>query len=281
MTLPLKKKKSFLLFLLLSLGNLILISMQVPRGEDQTLLKKALLTGLTPVQAAAVWIGRGVVNLWESYFHWRDISERNQNLREENFFLRQENTLLKNILQKLGEEVQIRQRLSPFYSSISSSIIVASVIATDAGNIYKSLVINRGSRHDIKPDMVVLDPQGNLLGRVINPVMEWTSRVQLLTDEASGVGAVTATKRVMGVLRGDGRGHCFLNYVLISSPEIKIGEEVLTSGMDKIYPAGLSIGRIISVKSEGSLFKKILVEPYFRLNGLVQVAVISFDLKNF
>lgn len=277
MTLPLKEKKSFLLFLLLSVGNLILISMQVPRGEDQTLLKKALLTGLTPVQAAAVWVGRGAVNLWESYLHWRDISERNQNLREENFFLRQENILLKNILQKLREEVQIRQRLAPF----SSSIIVASVIGTDASNIYKSLVINRGRRHEIKPDMVVLDPQGNLLGRVINPVMEWTSRVQLLTDEASGVGAVTATKRVMGVLRGDGRGHCLLNYVLISSPEIKVGEEVLTSGMDKIYPAGLSIGRIISVKSEGSLFKKILVEPYFQLNGLVQVAVISFDLKKF
>lgn len=277
MTLPLKEKKSFLLFLLLSLGNLILISMQVPRGEDQTLLKKALLTGLTPVQAAAVWVGRGAVNLWESYLHWRDISERNQNLKEENFFLRQENILLKNILQKLREEVQIRQRLAPF----SSSIIVASIIGTDASNIYKSLIINRGRRHEIKPDMVVLDPQGNLLGRVINPVMEWTSRVQLLTDEASGVGAVTATKRIMGVLRGDGRGHCLLNYVLISSPEIKVGEEVLTSGMDKIYPAGLSIGRIISVKSEGSLFKKILVEPYFQLNGLVQVAVISFDLKKF
>ncbi len=277
MALPLKERKSFLLFLLLSLGNVILISMQVPRGEDQTLLKKAILAGLTPLQAAAVWTGRGIANFWESYLLWRDIRTQNQNLREENFFLRQENTILKNVLQKLEEEVKIRERLARF----SSSIIVASVIGTDAGNIYKSLIINRGRRHEIKPDMVVLDPQGNLLGRVISPVLEWTSRVQLLTDETSGVGAITATKGVMGILRGDGRGRCLLDYVLLSSPEIEVGEEVLTSGMDKIYPAGLPDGRISSVKSDGSLFKKISVEPYFRLNGLVQVAVIPFDLKNF
>lgn len=277
MALPLKKRKSLLWFLLLIVGNLILISIQVPRGGDQTLFKKAFLACLTPVQAAAIGVGRAIGDFGESYLLWRDLREQNQNLREENFFLRQENMLLKNVLQKLGEELQIRQRLAP----LSSSIIVASVIGADAGNIYKSLIINRGRRHSIKPDMVVLDPQGNLVGRVISPVLEWTSRVQLITDETSGAGAITADKGVMGILRGDGRGHCFLDYVLLSSPEIQVGEEVLTSGMDNIYPAGLAIGRIKTVSSDGTLFRKILVEPHLRLNGLGQVAVISFDLKNF
>ncbi len=127
--------------------------------------------------------------------------------------------------------------------------------------------------------MTVLDPEGNVVGRVIDPVLPWSCRVQLITDEASGTGVITSRQAVSGVLRGDGQGRCYLDYVLITSPEASIGEEVLTSGLDGIFPAGLRVGRIISISMEDTLFKKIEVEPFFQLNGLRQVAIICFDLS--
>ncbi len=191
--------------------------------------------------------------------------------------MRYENLLLKKVVERLDEEARIKQRLS----GLSSPVAVASVIGSDYTNIFKSLLINRGRHHQVKPNTVVLDPQGNVLGRVIEPIQEWTSFVQLITDEAGGVGAKIKEKGIVGVLRGDGRGRCYLDYVLASAPEISVGEEVVTSGLDNIYPAGLPLGRVISVGKEATLFKKILVEPYFRLNELTQVALLTFDLREF
>jgi len=277
MALPLKERKAFRLFSLLILGHLVLISLQVPRSEDGTLFKQAFLAVLTPLQAAMSGMSREISRFWNNYLLWRDIREQNQKLRDEVFYLRQENILLKTVLQRLGEEAEIRERLK----NLSSSLIVAAVVGSDAANIYKSIVINRGEKHKIKADMVVLDPQGNLVGRVINPVLAWTSRVQLITDDTSGVGAVTTGKGVSGVLRGDGHGRCYLDYVLVSSAEINVGEEVVTSGFDGIYPAGIPLGRVLAVSREGTLFRKIIIEPFFQLNGLVQVGVLAFDLKKF
>lgn len=275
MALPTKEKRSFYLFLTLILINLILLSTQVPLNQDKTLMKQVILGIFTPLQTGITGIWKGIENFWMDYIFLKNVRAQNQQLTAENILLRQENIILRHILEKLEKEKDIKERLK----QLKSPIVVASVVGTDAGNIFQSLIINRGTQHGIKADMTVLDPEGNLVGRVIEPVLPWSCRVQLITDEASGTGVITSHQAVCGVLRGDGRGRCYLDYVLITSPEISTGEEVLTSGLDGVYPAGLRVGRIISVSMEDALFKKIEVEPFFQLNGLRQVAIVCFDLS--
>ncbi|MCX7974887.1 MAG: rod shape-determining protein MreC [Candidatus Aminicenantes bacterium] len=277
MALPSKERKNYYFFLILLLVNVILLSIQIPLGQDKTLLKETFLAIFTPLQAGLNWLWNEISNFWEKYFFLIQVKSQNEKLAAENVQLRQENILLKNIIEKLEKEAEIKKRLS----SLGNSILIASVIGSDAGNIFQSIIINRGSLHGVSGDMTVLDPEGNLVGRVINPVLPWSCRVQLITDETSGVAVITANQNVSGVFRGDGRGRGYLDYVLITSPEVAIGEEVLTSGLDGIHPAGLKVGRVVGISIKDALFKKIEVEPFFQLNKLKQVAIINFDLKKF
>jgi len=275
MALPSKERKNIYLFLILILGHLILLSIQVPLDQDNPLLKQAFLAVITPVQAGLSWLWQGIESLWTDYIFLRKVKSENQRLEAENLLLRQENLILRQVLERLEKEIEIKERLN----QLTSPVVIASVIGSDGGNIFQSLILNRGSKHGIKANMAVLDPEGNLVGRVIGPVLPWSCRVQLITDEASGTAVITSSHGISGVLRGDGRGRCYLDYVLVTSPEISPGEEITTSGLDGLYPAGIRVGRIISVSIENALFKKVEVEPFFQINGLRQVAIIRFDLS--
>ncbi|HNT01844.1 MAG TPA: rod shape-determining protein MreC, partial [Candidatus Saccharicenans sp.] len=73
----------------------------------------------------------------------------------------------------------------------------------------------------------------------------------------------------------DGQGKCLIKYVIASSPGGEVGDEILTSGYDQIFPSGLKVGRIISASAEAGLFKKIVVDPYFDFRQLDLVAVLK------
>jgi rod shape-determining protein MreC len=212
---------------------------------------------------------------WNNYFYFRQVRRQNQEMRDEIFFLRQENQVLKNLLLKYKGGREIQELLA----TISRSILVGSVIGFDSSEIYKSVVLNKGSLDGVKKDMVVLDKRGRLVGRVIPPISLKQSRVQLITDEASGVGVVSERFKVVGILTGNAGGKCSMKYVLKTNKEIEAGEEVSTSGFDGLYPSGIPVGKIISCNEDATLFKKIIVEPYFDFSELDLVAVITVDLK--
>lgn len=192
-------------------------------------------------------------------------------MREELFFLRQENNFLKNELRTFKTEKEIQDALTHVYGSL----LVGSVIGVDAGNWYKSVVIDRGSLDGIKKDMVVLDRHGRLTGRVIGPIALREARVQLITDEDCRVGVYSDKKGVNGILAGDANGFCLMKYILSTNKDVVSGEEVITSGFDGIFPAGIKVGRIVSITDGSMPFKNILVKSYFDFADLSQVAILT------
>jgi rod shape-determining protein MreC len=264
-----KEKKFFLLLLGLVFVHLLLISIQVPKGNESSYFERAVFSVFSPIE-------HGVKNFSRNYFYFRDVQRQNQSLRDEAFRLHQENLALKNLLLKFQGAEEIRNLLS----TVSQSILVASVIGIDSSQIHKSIHLNKGSADGVRKDMVVLDRKGRLVGRVVEPVTAGESRVQLITDEDSGVGVLTERYRVVGILQGDAEGKCRLKYIVKTNREVTVDEEVLTSGLDGVYPSGLPLGRIISVVEDTDLFKKIIVQPYFDLSDLDQVAVFTADLRD-
>jgi len=259
----------------LILFHLVLISLQVPKGDEPTYFERGFFAVFSPLRNGVVAFFRGGKNFRDQYFYFRDVQRQNRNLRDEIFFLRQENLVLKTALSQLRGEKEIRE----LFAAVSRSVLAASVIGFDSGQIYKSLSLNRGSLDGVARDMVVLDRQGRLVGRVIEPVTLKQSRVQLVTDEDCGVGVRSERFRVIGVLAGDGRGNCLMRYVLRTNREVETGESVITSGYDGIYPAGIPVGRVISISEDATVFKKIMVEPYFDFADLDRVAVLAVDLR--
>jgi rod shape-determining protein MreC len=270
-----KDQARFAIFFGLLFLHLILISFQVPKGNEPTYFERAIFAVFSPIQHAVGSFFGGLRDFWGDYFYLRDVRRQNQELRSENFLLRQENQVLGNLVLKFRNE----QEITDLLGSLSRSVLVASVIGLDSSQIYKSVVLSKGSRDGVKKDMVVLDKRGYLVGRVISPVNLKQSRVQLITDDESGVGVLTERFKVVGVLSGDGRGECLMKYVLKTNREVASGEQLVTSGFDGIYPSGLPVGRIVSMSEDSSLFKKILVKPYFDFSDLDQVAVIALDIK--
>ncbi len=270
MTLFLKAKKSLIVFTALIFFQLILISAQVPLGSEQNYFERAVFSVFSPIQHGIISFFRGIGNFWKKYFYFRNVQSQNQRMKEELFLLRQENILLKNALQKFKSNKEIQESLV----EIHKNILPAQIIGLDASNTYKSVVVNRGSLHGVKKDMVVLDEDGSLVGRVIGPIGLKEARIQLITDNESGVGVYSEKKGVSGVLAGDGKGSCFFKYVLTTNRDIEKDEEVLTSGKDGIFPSGIKVGKILSIADDASLFKTIRVQTHFDVRQLDRVAII-------
>ncbi len=269
----LKEKKSLIVLVVLIFLQLVLISLQVPL-EEKNYFERAVFSVFSPIQHGMFSLIQKVGDIWRSYFYLRNVQNQNEKMKNEIFLLRQENNFLRNALQRFRDEKEIEKRLS----ELKENILIAQVIGIDTSHIYKSMIINKGSLDGLKKDMVVVDRYGHLVGRVISPVSIKESRVQLITDTESGISVISETENEPGILNGDGKGGCLLKYVLVTSPKnIYEGEILMTSGFDGIFPRGLYVGKITSITSTTSLFKKIRVRPFFDFRHLDQVAIFMIN----
>jgi len=277
MPLFLKEKKNLIILISLILVQFILISIQVPLGQKDNYFERAVFSIFSPIQHGIISFFRSIGKIWKNYFYLREVQSQNQIMEKEIFMLRQENSLLKNALQKFRSEKEIQENLLKMHENI----LPAQVIGLDATNYHKSVIINKGTMDGLKKNMVVLDKNGNLVGRVIGPISLKEAKVQLITDNESGIGVFSQQERAMGVLVGDGQGQCSLEYILATTKGISEGEEIITSGFDRMYPSGIKVGKIVSINKTKSLHWRIKVEPYFDFRYLDQVAVIMKDPKEF
>ena len=273
MPLFLKERKSLTILIALIFFHFLLISMQVPLGEKASIFEKTVFSVFSPVRHGILSFFRSIGNVWNNYFYFRNVQGQNEQMKEQIFYLRQENNLLRNALQKFRSEREIEENLLEMHESILPS----RVIGLDPSHFYKSVIINRGTLDGIKKNMVVLDKNGDLVGRIVDAISLKEARVQLITDNESGISVFTEGNRIRGILVGDGEGQCLIRYVLATTTpeEISEGEDVITSGYDRVYPSGIRVGRIVSITTDTSLHKHIVVIPYFDFRYLDQIAVMK------
>jgi len=101
-----------------------------------------------------------------------------------------------------------------------------------------------------------------------------TSQVLLINDQSSGVGAILEKSRLQGILKGTSAGEVVLEKVM-SDENVPVGEMVLTSGGDGIFPKGLLVGKVTKAGAGGDLFLNIRVRPAADLSRLEEVLVVT------
>ena len=123
---------------------------------------------------------------------------------------------------------------------------------------------------------------GGIVGRIIT-VSPWASQVMLLTDEKAGAGAVVGQLGQSGAL-GSVRGRSDLGVALIEmryvsgTEKVEVGDNVMTTGQDGIYPPGLNVGRVVDVKTgSATQAHRILIQPGAQLDHLEEVAVLLYQ----
>ncbi|MFH1783970.1 MAG: rod shape-determining protein MreC [bacterium] len=210
---------------------------------------------------------------------WDNISAL-VNAREENTELHEAIQLLKNNNNKLEEDLKEYERLKKLLQlkeSLPYSTTVARVIARSPGEIFTTVIIDKGKKDGIGVNMPVvsyyLDTQG-VVGKVLQVTNE-ASTVLLLTNPLSKISAVVSRTRFDGLIEGIGESQrCLLNYVPIHG-DVRQGDVIITSGKGSLFPEGILIGKVRNVNiNEGELYKSADVELVIDLGKLEEVLVV-------
>lgn len=198
-----------------------------------------------------------------------------KNIVQENRRLKKELGLLKAKITSL-EEVRLENarfyKLLDFKERLPYETIVCQVIGRDPSNWFDTIIINKGKNNGIKDEAVVLSYAG-LVGRVIEAGPS-ISKVMLITDPSSKIAARIQRTRDEAILEGMYNDLCRMKYLSLESKVLK-GDKVITSKHSQIYPGGLLIGEVISIKEDVfGLYKIALIRPEVKLLKLEEILCI-------
>ncbi len=135
--------------------------------------------------------------------------------------------------------------------------IVAPIVGRSADHWWQQVTLGRGSNDGIKVGYIVMAP-GGLVGRIVS-VTSNSSRVLLISDATSRVGAVVSRSRSMGFIRGQGSNRAVLQF-FDKVPDVRRGDAVSTSPVSQLFPPGLPIGRVESVNLDKSPAPEAIIE---------------------
>jgi rod shape-determining protein MreC len=261
------RHKSIFLLTGVVLLQVLLLALQIKRDSEGRLIRVWTVGAFSPFERAG---NHGIGHLretWRHYFALQNASRENEQLRRENDELKMQ----VNQLQSKAIEADRLALLLNFHKSHENvPMLGARVIATSAGTASATIMLDRGSKDHIKKNMGVITPEG-VVGKVVE-VYDNTSEVLLLTDKDSGVGAMLSISRKQSPVGGAGEPLLVMKYVA-NDDIVNVGERVVTSGMDKIFPRDLPIGTITDIKP-GNPFKSIRIRPSADLERLEEVIVL-------
>ncbi|MEB3358947.1 MAG: rod shape-determining protein MreC [Synechococcales bacterium] len=136
-------------------------------------------------------------------------------------------------------------------------VVTAPIIGRSADQWWQQITIGRGSEADIEVGDVV-SGSGGLVGRITH-VTPHTSRVLLISDPASQVGATISRSRTMGYLRGQAANQAVLVF-FDKVPDVRPGDVVTTSSLSQLFPPGIPVGRIQSIDLKKTPAPEAVVE---------------------
>jgi rod shape-determining protein MreC len=244
------------------------IQQQNKEGENRSLIRSWSVGIISPFERAGAWGVNKIRGTWRHYFALRDTAFENERLKQENDTLKLEITQLRG---KATEADRFAKLLNFRISQEHIPMVGARVIASSPDASSAVVFIDRGAKDKIQRNMGVITPDG-VVGKVI-AVFDNTAQVLLITDRDSGVGAMIEESRLQSPVRG--LSEPILNMAYISNDdEVKVGEHVVTNGMDRIFPRDLPVGTIVEVKQGSPPFKYIRVRPSAQIEKLEEVIVL-------
>jgi rod shape-determining protein MreC len=264
-------------------AQVLLIAFQVrhsDRGQrDVPLVRYWAAAIVTPIERVGTWTFSKIGGVWTGYVALHSTREENLRLRRENDQLKLRNRELETQAgeaQRLAALLNFRQAhpeaplMAAQVLGSSAPMMQAQIIGASADPNSHTMFINRGDRDHIRRNMGVITPDG-IVGKIVE-VFPNTAQVLLINDKESGVGALFADTRTHGVVKGTGDPQPHMDYI-VNDDKVQVGEEVLTSGEDRIFPKGLPIGTVVDAK-QALPFQIIRIQPAARLDRLEDVLVL-------
>lgn len=246
------------------------LAIQVKRSTENRsdrLIRVWAVSAITPLEKAIVSVQSGAADVWHNYFYLRGVRQENRQLKEQIEQLQLEQVRL----QQDANQAHRLQALLSFKEQFIAKTLAAQVIGSSGSEQSRTVYIDKGSRDGVQQDMAVISAAG-VVGKVI-AVYKSASQVMLINDHDSGVGAIFEESRLQSTLKGNVAGELVADKIM-SDEDVKMGDKVVTSGGDLIFPKGLMIGTVAKIK-KGPEFFEVTVKPATALNRLEEVLVIT------
>ena len=261
------RQRTGYLFLAVTLGHVILISAQVNSRSGVPVLEQVTFGVFAEVQRTMTAGVSGVRHLWSDYVGLRHVRAENAELKQQladaQIQLQQQRALADRS-RGLDKLLELRQR-------VTLSTVAAEVIASGASPEFRTLTVDKGTQQGVRADTAVVAPAG-VVGRVVVPSLR-AAKVQLIIDRNAAAGALIERSRAQGVVVGEGDELLRLEYVS-EIADVAMGDVVVTSGIDGIFPKGFIIGRVEAIERSAGAYRRITVRPAVDFSSLEEVLLV-------
>ncbi len=239
-------------------------------GTLVSIAERAALTMVYPIQKGIDLAFTRCSQGFDHYIWLVGVEEKNRELEKSVAELNYHLARLEEIRQenrRLHELLNFKEQFDILDRGIASH-----VIGRQTNDLSRILIVDCGSLQGIKPNNPVFTP-GGVIGRVV-ACGRHSAKVLLLTDQNSSCDVIVQRNRIRGTLQGTGDQFCRLAY-LQNTVEIKIGDRLITSGLDNIFPKGITVGTVVAAAhDDNGLSQSIKVKPEFDLDQIEEVYIL-------
>ncbi len=267
-----RHKRAFIIIMTLICLLSIILSLTI--RDKPTFLENILGYVVTPVQQFATGVGDWFGDKFSYFKNIDELEAENQSLRDELESLKADNRryrLVQAENTKLSELLKMDKRY-PDYPKQG-----AQIIAKDSSNWFDTYLINKGENDGVLKHMVVLGA-GGLAGQIMESGSNYAKVLSIL-DDTSKISAMSLRSEDVGIVKGDRtlmkEGLCRMDYV-DNNAQILEGDEIVTSPLSDIFPAGLTIGTVKEVRSDANGFTKYaIIQPAVNFKNIDSFLIVT------
>jgi rod shape-determining protein MreC len=264
-------RRTLSLLLVISVGHVLLISVQVQSKSGLPLLESASFDVFSGAQHGSSSLADGVVSIWRRYLALGGVARQNEALQAQVVELE---GVLASERAVAGQERGLESLLH-FRQTIDIPTVAARVIAGSPAPESLTITIDRGSADGLANSMAVLAPAG-VVGRVIGDPTPHLAQVQLLIGRTAAAGAYLERTGTGGVVAGGYANPPLQMLYLPSSADVEVGDRVLTSGQDSLFPRGFLIGTVDRTERGAGLYRTTMVRPAVDFSH-IDVVLVSLE----
>lgn len=242
------------------------------RGQYVDQIRSALFTAITPLQLLADLPASGIDWSMEQLTLNRELQHRVAELERENLRLRARQQKFETLL---AENDRLRDLLDAA-SKRDERVLVTELLAVDLDPFRQQVVINVGSRNDVYRGQPVIDADG-VMGQVVQ-VGPFTANVLLLSDRDHALPVQINRTGLRTVAAGRGESDRISLLYIPNNSDIRVGDEVVTSGLGGRFPANYPVAEVTEVERRpGEAFAKVSAEPLAALDRSREVLLVWPD----
>lgn len=239
------------------------------RLRSLTTIRQAVGTILYPLQVVAL-MPRDAAYMVDDYFSTLSaMKKENDTLRLQQVANAQ---TLQQVQQLSAENAQLRKLLAA-NERLSVKSVMSEILYDARDAFTRKIVLDRGSQHGVATGQPVIDDIG-VVGQVTR-VFPFTSEVTLLTDKDQAIPVQVVRSGLRSIAYGQGHSGSLDLRFMPANADVKNGDVLVTSGIDGVYPAGLSVAKVVQVESKSSdAFARIICQPLAGIDRNRQLLIL-------